>query len=106
MISAWVHCGYDHAGNSFQVGSAGYVGDDFVMAQVMQQICLAKWRGMGERFNSLLKTCPSPMMSGPFHGNAGLVAGKKDYSVWQPANLWLIYEALALASKNLTLLAL
>jgi len=31
---------------------------------------------------------------------------KTDYSTWQRANLWLLQEAIAVESKNLTLIAL
>jgi hypothetical protein len=32
--------------------------------------------------------------------------GKKDYSIWERNNLWMLFNALALNADNLTLLAL
>ena len=32
--------------------------------------------------------------------------GKSDYSIWQRNNLWMLFNALALTAKSLTLIAL
>jgi hypothetical protein len=63
---------------------------------------LEEW---AERFDALLRKDPSPPCLAE-STELPVWLTTKDYSVWQRANLWLIYEALALGAKNLTLLAL
>jgi tetratricopeptide (TPR) repeat protein len=59
-----------------------------------------------DQFDRLLRKFPAP----PYLSNSDdlpiWLSMKTDYSTWQRANLWLLQEAIALESKNLTLIAL
>jgi hypothetical protein len=59
-----------------------------------------------DKFDRLLRKFPAP----PYLSNSDdlpiWLSMKTDYSTWQRANLWLLQEAIAVESKNLTLIAL
>jgi tetratricopeptide (TPR) repeat protein len=59
-----------------------------------------------DQFDRLLRKFPAP----PYLSNSDdlpiWLSMKTDYSTWQRANLWLLQEAIAVESKNLTLIAL
>lgn len=59
-----------------------------------------------DQFDRLLRNVPAP----PYLSNSDdlpiWLSMKTDYSTWQRANLWLLQEALAVESKNLSLIAL
>jgi tetratricopeptide (TPR) repeat protein len=59
-----------------------------------------------DQFDRLLRKFPAP----PYLSNSDdlpiWLSMKTDYSTWQRVNLWLLQEAIALESKNLTLIAL
>lgn len=59
-----------------------------------------------DEFDGLLKKCPAPSVLSTSTELPTWLSVKKDYTAWQRANLWLIYEALAVGAKNFTLLAL
>ncbi len=58
-----------------------------------------------ERFNTLLKTQKAETLSDSDKLPRWLRA-KKNYSIWQRSNLWMLHNALASSKDNLTLLAL
>ena len=59
-----------------------------------------------DKFDALLRKYPSPPYLARSTELPLWLSAKKGYTSWQRANLWLIYEALALAADNFTLLAL
>jgi tetratricopeptide (TPR) repeat protein len=59
-----------------------------------------------DRFDELLKNCPSPPCLAASKELPLWLSTRKEYTSWQRANLWLIHEALALNAKHFTLLAL
>lgn len=59
-----------------------------------------------DEFDGLLKKCPAPSVLSTSTELPTWLSVKKDYTAWQRANLWLIYEALAVGAMNFTLLAL
>ena len=58
-----------------------------------------------DQFDRFLRKRPTPYLSNSDDLPTWL-SMKTDYSPWQRANLWLLQEALAVESKNLTLIAL
>ena len=58
-----------------------------------------------ERFNRLLGRCPSRVMQTTEQMPRWL-SGKQNYGVWQRANLWMLYNALADGATKVTVIAL
>jgi hypothetical protein len=59
-----------------------------------------------DEFDGLLKKCPQPSVLSTSAELPVWLSAKRDYTAWQRANLWLVYEALTVGAKNFTLLAL
>jgi hypothetical protein len=59
-----------------------------------------------ERFDHLIRQFPSPHVLSNKEEVPSWLSLRPNYNSWERANLWLIQEALAVGSKNITLLAL
>jgi hypothetical protein len=62
--------------------------------------------GWEKRFDRLMQDFPSPPCLSRSDGLPSWLASKATYNPGQRANLWMIYEALAIGAPHLTLLAL
>jgi hypothetical protein len=58
-----------------------------------------------ERYNRLCARL-TPRVLGDSEQLPVWLRGKSDYSIWQRNNLWMLFNALALTAKSLTLIAL